>query len=224
MKTLPALRTEIDLGMMVYPATNHDVAVWVEAANAYHEKTNLRSNHPRYVFSRTFKTPVERGTDEEKDEDRRPDADISHHYFSFDQLLEDWPMLASSPVWSTAKTPERIAYDEALEEAYRQKHDKASTPVSPDMWRESYEYLRRDMSRLYVALDALQSGHTASIKLASIDNPGGGCTFELPDLFERVYHGLRSVENMVKPDGLTFAEAMDEMERNFPDELHREQE
>jgi hypothetical protein len=116
MKTLAELQTEIELGLRVYPSTNHDV--WVFFAEDW------------YIFSRTYKTPDEEGR--KSAPGTHPDTVLiggvydadgffrgggvlfheSDCYESFEALLADWPSISAQPVWSTAKTPERLQYDE----------------------------------------------------------------------------------------------------------------
>ena len=69
MKTLAELRTEIELGLPVFPTTNHDVAVWREEANEFHEVSVQRqSEHPWYKLYHSQQTPFEGVcTDEEKE-------------------------------------------------------------------------------------------------------------------------------------------------------------
>ncbi len=119
MKTLAELRLEVELGLWVYPSTNHDVMVWREEANEYHTVSIQRqSEHPWYkLFHDQQRTPVEAAyTEQEKK--MMGTGNLEHAYHSFDELLTDWPSLASQPVWSTAKTPERIAFEAAELRAY----------------------------------------------------------------------------------------------------------
>ncbi len=117
MKTLAELRMEVEMGMIVYPTTNHDVSVWREEANEFHEVSAWRqSEHPWYKLyrnSKLTKAEAERDVDEELG-----GGTIEHAYPSFDSLLSEWPLLASQPVWSTTKTLERKRYEKAEHERY----------------------------------------------------------------------------------------------------------
>lgn len=125
MKTLAELQTEIELGLNVYPSINHDVRVCFA--------------EDWYIFDRTEKTPDEAGRKSNPDAhsncviiDGDYDAagffigggvmfDGNDCYQSFEELLADWPSIAAQSVWSTAKTLERIQYDEKDREETRRR-------------------------------------------------------------------------------------------------------
>lgn len=121
MKTLAELREEVELGLLIYSATNHDVAVRRETANPYHEISNRRGDHAWYILYRNCDlTPAE----SEHDVDHEMGGgDIGRAYYSFDALLADWPSITSRPVWGTIKTPERLAYEQTERE--REERNKA---------------------------------------------------------------------------------------------------
>ncbi|HEX3639898.1 MAG TPA: hypothetical protein VHV10_01265 [Ktedonobacteraceae bacterium] len=146
-KVLAELQREIDLGMEVYPSTNHDVIV----QRLQDEPWGI----DRYVFLR-----YEDGTQREKPSrvPPTPDEDTGHlvnhvivffadenrdgglmvdetdTYETFSELLEDWPDLASKPVWGTTITPERKCYEKAYIEkkernCARDEKVKSTTPL-----------------------------------------------------------------------------------------------
>lgn len=110
-KALWALLTEIDLGLPVYPATNHDVVV--------------KREENQYWLQRLY--PRNGGTELEKGEfpperiqsihvvSNKPSSGqviqtITMKYESFSDLLTDWPRLSALAVWSTQQTAERLAW------------------------------------------------------------------------------------------------------------------
>src|SRR6266567_543182 len=114
MKTLAELRTEVEMGLKVYPSTNHDVDVFLVEG--------------WYIFARSYKTPVEIEASNDcshgeqvhigRDPDGGGGVIFDDCYGSFDALLADWPVSASQPVWSTTKTLERKRYEKAEHERY----------------------------------------------------------------------------------------------------------
>ena len=124
-KPLAELQSEIDLGMRVYPSTNHDVVV---------SRINDGIND-RYVFARieipdlqeegvTLGTVREKpginkeyviGFFMEKDGSGGIFFPLGDTYETFQALLKDWPFLASQPIWSTCKVPECAQWEEMLD-------------------------------------------------------------------------------------------------------------
>lgn len=105
-KPLADLRTEIDLGMEVYPSTNHDVSVY-------------RLDTGQYVFFRYDPrhggTPRERALQDEPHYLVQPGQGErvvvqANGYELFETLLADWPHLSAQPVWSTTRIPERLQW------------------------------------------------------------------------------------------------------------------
>ncbi len=136
-KTLAELQTEIELGLNVYPDSNHDVFVFFD--NGW------------YVFARTY-TPVEcesvPGTDASHGERVLIGGNYSESgaflgggvifddcYHTFEALLADWPSITSQPVWGTIKTPERIAYKQAEDEKYLRRRAEQEKKWHDDMMR-----------------------------------------------------------------------------------------
>jgi hypothetical protein len=128
MKTLAELQTEIELGLIVYPSTNHDA--------------DVRYVDGWYIFGRSFETPKElqwlhgervcvgwngRAYDGRCQIDPALDYPggvlYDDGYRTFDALIADWPSIASQPVWSITKTPERKSWEKGLAEKNRLSPD-----------------------------------------------------------------------------------------------------
>jgi hypothetical protein len=120
MKTLAELRIEVELGLWVYPSINHDVSVFL--AEGW------------YIFSRSQLTPVEQtfttgervliGGDFKDGAHIGGGVIFDNAYKTFDALLAGWPSITSQPVWSTAKTPERLQYEQEERERWAREQEK----------------------------------------------------------------------------------------------------
>jgi hypothetical protein len=135
MKTLAELRLEVELGLKVYPDTNYDVFVFFDEG--------------WYIFARSD-TPVER--------ESSPGTDASHGervliggyfdeagnfcgggvifddgYKTFDDMLADWPYITSQPIWSTTKTPGRIAGEKKRYEKIQKENEELAKRQELDM-------------------------------------------------------------------------------------------
>lgn len=112
-KSLYALQAEIDLGLSVYPATNHDVTVKREGNQYWLQRLDPRNGG----------TELERGKEFSSEgmlclyvlpADRPASGlviqTITMKYDCFLCLIEDWPRLSALAVWSTRQTPERLAW------------------------------------------------------------------------------------------------------------------
>jgi len=148
-KTLAELQSELDMGVKVYPSTNHDVIV--------ERLQDKLWNLDRYVFSR-----YEDGTQREKPSRVPPTPDeytghlVNHvivffadenrdgglmfdetdTYETFQELLEDWPSLSAQPVWGTGKTLERKRYEREHDEEYKRRFEE-DEKIQKNMWRRN---------------------------------------------------------------------------------------
>jgi hypothetical protein len=111
-KALFALEIEINLGLKVYPATNHDVTVWREGQQYWLQRLDPRNDGTELEKG---EFPAERTQYVHVLPADRPSSGqviqtITMQYDSFADLLEDWPRLSVLAVWSTQQTAERLAW------------------------------------------------------------------------------------------------------------------
>ncbi|SRR6266568_2912776 len=118
-KPLAELKTELDLGLTVYPSTNPDVQVYLlEGRYVFFFFDMFNGGTPR-------ETPL---TDEggyscmpstHPDDPNSFDALVhASGYKTFEDLCADWPVLTSQQIWSTSQTQESLDWVPISREEY----------------------------------------------------------------------------------------------------------
>lgn len=148
-KPVAAFSMELELGMTLFPTTNHEMCVY----KGYVADVNGdRTDEMRFVIHRDYSQPREKPAwldDEASLPIRGVDGNIvfllpeNDVYETLEELLSDWPEITSRPVWSTICSEEREAHLEQWREEYekkeRQRAEEARLKWEKEGWTNPFD-------------------------------------------------------------------------------------
>lgn len=188
-KTLAELQNEIDLGMNAYPSTNHDVIVarWKDEHRDRYVFLRYNDGTQREKPSRVPPTPIYEGGNpvnhvihffRELDGGGGILVDETDTYETFQELLEDWPSLASQPIWSTGKTLERKRYEKEHAEKINQRdaRDERVRPNTTLLFDGKPVIVGKTLAEIGHLVDAGQTlyAHTGKLGVIQLRSTGTG--------------------------------------------------